>query len=428
VLGDVNVPSNPLTFTIAGKITGGGGIQVGRYPNQPGITRLTHTGNDFSGPLLLGISDDFDRFAYAGFTLETASLADGAGHGNIIFGRGNGSSASTAAFIWSNNATSALVLDHRRIELDSTVEQSVLANNHADAARTVTVNTDLLVSREENKTFILGGSNTGNNAFNGLIADSTTPAAVISLSKNGTGRWILGNANTYTGSTSINLGTLVITGATQATHAITVASNATLGLDIAAPVTAANAVVTLGGSVRVTGTPTLASHTLLTASSITGTPVLASPVPGYQLEVVGNQLRLVETPYRIWSGGEPFDGDANHDGVSNGLAWLLGANDPNVIATGLLPSVTQSGGGLVLGFNMLNAASRGSAVVHVQHSSDLGIADPWTTVVVPDASGGPTSGVTFTVTPGSPLNSVVAAIASSEGAAGKLFGRVTATE
>ena len=74
-------------------------------------------------------------------------------------------------------------------------------------------------------------------------------------------------------------------------------------------------------------------------------------------------------------------------------------------------------------FSMLAAAGRGGAVIQVQHSSDLGISDLWTSVVVPEVNGGPTSGVTFVVTPGSPLNVVEATISSSEAAAGKLFGR-----
>jgi len=64
----------------------------------------------------------------------------------------------------------------------------------------------------------------------------------------------------------------------------------------------------------------------------------------------------------------------------------------------------------------------------VEHSSNLGISDPWTAVTVPETSGGPTSGVTFTVTPGSPLNGVVATISSSEAASGKLFGRLKAVK
>ena len=131
-------------------------------------------------------------------------------------------------------------------------------------------------------------------------------------------------------------------------------------------------------------------------------------------------------PYDAWSGGAAFDADANGDGVKNGLAFLLGAANPSANAIGLLPVVTKSGGNLVLTFNCLNAASRGTAVLNVQHSSDLGLADPWTAAVVPEASGGPVSGVSFAVTLGNPLNAVVATIQASEAAAGKLFGSLKA--
>lgn len=140
----------------------------------------------------------------------------------------------------------------------------------------------------------------------------------------------------------------------------------------------------------------------------------------------GNDIVLyAASPYDIWSGGAPFDGDANSDGVSNGLAFLLGAANPNALALGLLPTVTEDGGGLVLTFDMLNAAARGDATLSVEHSSDLGIADLWTTVAVPGATDGPTNGVTFTVTDSDPLK-VTATISASQAASGKLFGRLKA--
>jgi hypothetical protein len=78
-------------------------------------------------------------------------------------------------------------------------------------------------------------------------------------------------------------------------------------------------------------------------------------------------------------------------------------------------------------FQVRNADKRGAATLSLQHSSDLGVSDNWTTVSIPETSGGPTSGVTFTVTPGNPLNTVVASIAASEAQASKLFGRVIST-
>ena len=144
-----------------------------------------------------------------------------------------------------------------------------------------------------------------------------------------------------------------------------------------------------------------------------------------EIDVIGSATST--SGYAAWAGGAAFGDDANGDGVKNGLAWLLGAASPNADALSLLPVPTVTAGGLKLNFNMLNAANRGTATLSVAHSSDLGIGDPWTAVLVPETSGGPTNGVTFTVTPGSPTNAVEAVISDSEAAAGKLFGRLSAT-
>ncbi len=141
--------------------------------------------------------------------------------------------------------------------------------------------------------------------------------------------------------------------------------------------------------------------------------------------------------FQNWAtGGETFEGDANGDGVQDGLAFLLGAPTPATDASGLLPTVSESGGELVMTFNCLPVAAREGAVLKVEHSSTLGAApDPWlaTADVVPDADD-PTAdnGVTFVVTPGPTgppaLNSVTATIGSGEAAGGKLFARLVGLE
>lgn len=140
------------------------------------------------------------------------------------------------------------------------------------------------------------------------------------------------------------------------------------------------------------------------------------------------------SPYDTWAtGGELFDDDENGDGVANGVAFLLGAADPNADATGLLPTVSEDGsGGLVLTFSMLNAANRGAASLSTQHSADLGDTDAWDAAgneeVVPETTS--TVGVVdFVVTPNGSLNDVVATIPVGEANGGdKLFGRVSADE
>jgi autotransporter-associated beta strand protein len=133
-----------------------------------------------------------------------------------------------------------------------------------------------------------------------------------------------------------------------------------------------------------------------------------------------------QTPYEAWAGGAAFNADANGDGVKNGMAFLLGASGPSGAVT--LPTVSQASGNLTLSFNMLKPANRGTATLSVQHSRDLGIADPWTTVPATDVNSGPTSGVTFTITPGGgSTNGIQATIGSAEaGGTGKLFGRLQA--
>jgi autotransporter-associated beta strand protein len=257
------------------------------------------------------------------------------------------------------------------------------------------------------------------------------------LNKTGPGTQVLSGANDYTGPTTVTGGTLALVGGSHASD-ITVNGGA-LGFTLGSPTTSTKSVTLTSGTVKITGTPDNSSDYLLMTADLgfSGTLALTNPVPGYELQLRDENKQLwlanAETgsPFETWAGlGVTFDGDANGDGVSNGMAFLLGATGPNASALGLLPTVTETGGGLVMSFSMLDAASRGSATLNVQHSSDLGLGDPWTVVAVPETSGGPTSGVTFSITPGSIPNthSVTATIHADEADAGKLFGRLSATE
>ncbi|HCC20356.1 MAG TPA: hypothetical protein DEP88_03785, partial [Verrucomicrobiales bacterium] len=46
----------------------------------------------------------------------------------------------------------------------------------------------------------------------------------------------------------------------------------------------------------------------------------------------------VSNPYDTWSEGETFADDTNEDGISNGMAWALGAATVNTVAADLLPT------------------------------------------------------------------------------------------
>jgi methionine-rich copper-binding protein CopC len=130
------------------------------------------------------------------------------------------------------------------------------------------------------------------------------------------------------------------------------------------------------------------------------------------------------TPYGTWSGGAAFDGDANNDGVANGMAWLLGVGDPTENAAGKLPKATRNGTNLRLTFRCLKSTKRGGTPLKVQSSADLGITDPWTNheAAVPDADA-TVNGVVFDITDDGDHIHVIADIPVG---GTRLFGRLSA--
>jgi len=157
------------------------------------------------------------------------------------------------------------------------------------------------------------------------------------------------------------------------------------------------------------------------------------PDVGFRVISDPNVSIPVRTPFEVWIAGAPqtgFTDDPNHDGVVNGLAWLL-----NGTAMGnsrsCLPVGANTGGMLVLNFQCLKASARGTAVLNLQYSNDLGVVDSWHTVAVPDSTPpGPINGVVFTVTPitASDYQNVTAEIPQSAASSdGMLFGRLQGT-
>jgi fibronectin-binding autotransporter adhesin len=83
------------------------------------------------------------------------------------------------------------------------------------------------------RNFTLGGTNTGDNDWQSAIKNNSTSGtnglAPVSVTKTGTGKWILGGANTYTGATSVQQGVLLVDGSTAAGSAVTVDLGAVFG-------------------------------------------------------------------------------------------------------------------------------------------------------------------------------------------------------
>lgn len=134
----------------------------------------------------------------------------------------------------------------------------------------------------------------------------------------------------------------------------------------------------------------------------------------------------ISDPFFAWSDGAEFDADASGDGISNGLAWFLGASGPTVDALASLPEPVMEAGKLVLAFHCLKPDDRGDAVFKVQFSNDLGHAALWTTneAEVPGMSG-TVGNIVFDIEEAGELIYVEAKM---DLGGGKMFGRLTGTE
>jgi fibronectin-binding autotransporter adhesin len=304
---------------------------------------------------------------------------------------------------------------------------ATLAVNRSNTLTQGTANLITAISGEGG--FAQVGSGTTEFALANVYTGPTTLAA---------GALKLNASGVLPDTSAVSIGTATLNtadGVAETTGTLAVTGAATLNLGVGATLVFAdsNLIDWTGGSLNITGdfVPG-ASIKFTTGGGLSSGQLAVISVNGagagtYTLNPSGYLVVASGTPYENWAtGDEPFDGDANGDGVQDGLAFLLGAATPGTNAIGLLPTVTQSGGGLVLNFSMRDSASRGSASLRVEHSKDLGIADPWTSVLVTDSNSGPTGGVTFAVS-GSGLLSVTATVdASAAEGSGNLFGRLKA--
>ncbi|MCF7785606.1 MAG: autotransporter-associated beta strand repeat-containing protein [Prosthecobacter sp.] len=123
------------------------------------------------------------------------------------------------------------------------------------------------------RTLVLGGTNTQNNTMNPIIGDNSGATA---LTKSGTGTWILGGANTYTGVTTISGGVLQVgnggTSGTLGSGAVT--DNGNLTFNRSDSLTVANA-ISGSGSVTQAGA---GMTTLSGSNSYTGATVINAGV------------------------------------------------------------------------------------------------------------------------------------------------------
>lgn len=292
-------------------------------------------------------------------------------------------------------------------------------------------------------TFTLSGGGIGNT---GSITGSASLVANASggMTFSGAGVTTLTGGNTYTGNTTINSGTVVVTNGAALTVAPT-----TNG--VSTKITGAGA-VTFQGTLRVLLSGANATNgnswTLVDTTTRTydSTFKLSDPVLGdftaqgdgvthtlvdgsktwtYSETTGALSLSIVSAGYGSWITGfglAPADQDATDDpdgdGFNNLMEYVLGGN-PNSSNTGIAPVANKSGSNLIVTFTRNDVAvSAADVAITLEYGSDL---VGWTSVAVP-ATSGSVSGVSFSIADGSPNDTVTATIPTSSAA--KFFARV----
>ncbi len=426
-----------------------GNLLVNGGASGLGSVRLANPSNTFTngltvtqGTLLVGGNAPAGGVSVLGNNSGAISLGDGgtpASNWTVLGGSLNSGDAGNPAILTDGAFTVARAVNLSNVATftggpaptspgNGSPNSYVIGGNAAAISTfsgNVTVATNAGADKLLRLTQVAGGTVT----LSGVINPNSDATRVLDVEKIGAGKVILTGANTYDGDTTVTEGILEIGIASSFANASDI--RLTTGSFLALTVAGTDTV----NALFIDGAPQASGKWGRTGSIAALGADHETPL------ITGNGLLLVNpgaggAPYQTWAtGGELFDADTNNDGVKNGLAWLLGAATPNTNATGLLPSVSQSGGALSMSFNCLPAAARGGATLKVEHSSDLGVLDSWTatTGVVPDATNAvPDNNVTFVVGAGPvgppALNSVTATISASAAAGGKLFGRLKAIE
>lgn len=200
------------------------------------------------------------------------------------------------------------------------------------------------------------------NTFGGTLGGPGTNENELALVKDGAGVLTLTGANTYNGNTSVNNGSLVLAdnaqlrfvlGATSGVNnAITGAGNATLSGDFVIDTTAADALET--GTWTLENVPTLTGPYASTFTVVGFTDAggdkwtkANGPDKQYTFDETTGVLTLGPAGgFSSWqsangtTGG--LDDDHDGDGVSNGIEWFLGGNNPTTGFTPLPAVVANS--------------------------------------------------------------------------------------
>jgi autotransporter-associated beta strand protein len=128
-----------------------------------------------------------------------------------------------------------------------------ISSDYTDSSKTLTLAGPIFSRHNATSTLTLNGGNTGANIISGAISNNNGGAAIIAVAKSGTGNWILSGSNSYTGTTQVTEGALMVTGTHSGGGAYTVSGSGTLGGAGGKIITASGITLGSGGKLNISG-------------------------------------------------------------------------------------------------------------------------------------------------------------------------------
>ena len=409
-------------MTITGGITGSGGITI--------RSQSTHA-------IVLGGSND-----YAGNTrIYTDSSANSTLRlgGNNALPSGSGKGDLVLTVVSSGTATLDLAGYDQTIN-GLTSAGSGSGGKIVDNLTAGTVSTLTL------------GANNNTASFAGAIQNTS---GMVNLVKTGTGNQTLTGTNSYTGNTTVNAGTLTLadnarlqffTGeGSGINNRISGTGTLVLNGDFAIDTTVTDATALTSGSWQIENVASLTGAYGSTFTVVGWTDAgsdqwtkTAGPKVYTFNETTG--AVTLSTVFNNWISASgltgtdaTFDADADHDGLNNGLEFVLGS-EPNPVnpgsnSTALLPISAQASGNLVFTF-MRKRLSESSVALTFQWSTGLNFLSPANDIPVGAASS-VTNEVSVDIAESVPdalTDTIVITVPATKAVGGKLFGRLKAVQ
>ena len=337
--GVLTLPANASIGSNTVKVTNGGTVVVAGSQSYSGATTVQGVVMQTSQNGITSGTGSYTAAAQYPYqsTLSVDSVAN-AGSSSTL-----GSSSSAAANLVLDRAT----LRHAGASNSSTDRLFTIGANGAKLESTgagavtygsggganVTTGTGARV-------LTLGGASTAANTVSSILANGGTTSDILSLVKTDAGTWVLGGANTYTGTTAVLAGTLLVNGnQSAAIGAISVATSAVLGGS-----------GTMGGNVAF-GSGALFAFSAAAPLAVSGSVTFASAATFGVGSLSGFSSSVADATYPLIAGNVNLTGLANF-GSSNaydlgsGKTAYFEALSPSGLSLVVVPEPTSIAAGL----------------------------------------------------------------------------------